>query len=358
LLRDWLGLSYAQIGLLFSAGALSGMILEPVVSFLSNWGSKRWWVIGGALGVASSLVFMATARSFGLMLFAFALYWPSWGAAGGLAEATLIEAAPQQSTRTMTRWTLMASIGDLLSPLTVAAIVALQLGWPGLCWLGAALWLCITLLLLVQHFPHPAHVANGTDDTVQVKVWARLREALRDPLLLRWIVLALIPIMMDEDFLGFVSLYLRDVLHASQAIIGVILTVAMGGTLLGLVALDRLFDKGRIAPRRLLVWLALLTLLGMAGLLATRSIWFAAVSLFVISLGAAGWYPIAKAEAYARQPARSGTVRTVSSLGRPLEVALPGVVGFIAGRFGVLASVGFLGLAPVLILLLVPRPRK
>jgi len=96
----------------------------------------------------------------------------------------------------------------------------------------------------------------------------------------------------------------------------------------------------------------------MIGLLTTRSIWFAAVSHFVISLGAVGWYPIAKAEAYARQPARSGTVRAVASLGRPFEVALPGIVGFIAGHFGVLASVGFLGLAPVLILLLAPRPRK
>jgi hypothetical protein len=39
-------------------------------------------------------------------------------------------------------------------------------------------------------------------------------------------------------------------------------------------------------------------------------------------------------------------------------VALPAIVGFVAGRFGVLAGVGLLGLASVLILLLIPRNRK
>ncbi len=51
-------------------------------------------------------------------------------------------------------------------------------------------------------------------------------------------------------------------------------------------------------------------------------------------------------------------VRAVTDLGRPFEVALPGIVGLVAGRFGVLAGVGLLGLAPVLILLLVPWRTK
>ena len=81
-------------------------------------------------------------------------------------------------------------------------------------------------------------------------------------------------------------------------------------------------------------------------------------ALFTISLGAAGWYPIAKATAYAQLPDRSGTVRAVINLGAPFEMALPGIVGFIAGRFGVLAGVGLLGSAPLLILLLVPKKSK
>jgi hypothetical protein len=74
----------------------------------------------------------------------------------------------------------------------------------------------------------------------------------------------------------------------------------------------------------------------------------------MIGFGASGLYPIAKAEAYARQPGRSGTVRAIINLGAPFEVALPGITGLIAARFGLLASLGFLGLAPLLILILMP----
>jgi len=36
LLRDQLGLSYDQVGLLFSVGALSGMVIEPFINILSD----------------------------------------------------------------------------------------------------------------------------------------------------------------------------------------------------------------------------------------------------------------------------------------------------------------------------------
>jgi len=358
LLRDQLGLSYGQIGLLFSVEALSGMIFSPIISLLSDRGSKRWWVIGGSLGLAISLVVMGSTHNFDLLLAAFALSSPAGSAAVGLSQATLIDAAPQESTKTMTRWTLMGSVGDLLSPLAVATIATLQLGWPALCWLGTAAWLGAALAVGFQRFPRPTGVVDKTETTGDVKLWAGLREALRDPVLLRWAALSLIPTMMDEVFLGFVALYLRDVLHASQVVIGVALTVSMVGSLVGLLTLDRVFRKSRISSVRLLSWLALLSLVGVIGFLVTRSIWLATVTLFVIHLGVAGWYPIAKAQAYDRQPGRSGTVRAVIALGAPFEVALPGLVGFVAGRFGALAGVALLGLGPVLILLLVPKSRR
>src|SRR5215472_15505386 len=110
LLRDQLGLSYGQIGLLFSVEALSGMILSPIISLLSDRGSKRWWVVGGSLGLAISLVLMGSTHNFALLLAAFALSSPAGGAAVGLSQAALIDAAPQESTQTMTRWTLMGSV--------------------------------------------------------------------------------------------------------------------------------------------------------------------------------------------------------------------------------------------------------
>ena len=306
-----------------------------------------------------SFALAASTHSFIVLLLIFAFIYPANGAAVELSEATLIDVAPQDATRTMTRWTAMSSIGDLLSPLTVAAIVALPLrlsAWTVLCWLGATLWLSAAFILWPQRFPRIGHMSEDADSTPPTSTLASLREALHNPLLLRWSILTLIPSMMDEIFLGFAALYLHDVLHASQTVISFVITIHLSGGLLGLLALDRLLKH--IAPQRLFLCLVLVALAGIIGFLSTRSIWIAALSLFVISLGTAGWYPIAKAAAYAQLPGQSGTVRVVVGLGMPFEIALPGIVGFIAGRFGVLAGVGFLGLAPLLMLMVMPWRTK
>lgn len=356
LLRDHLHLSYQQIGLLFTVGALSAMVLEPVISLLSDRGSKRWWVLGGLLGMALSFVLMGRLTQYALLLLAFMLFNPADSAAVGLSQATLIDSAPQEATRSMTRWTLLSSIGDLLSPLVVGAIVAVHLGWSALCWLGAALWLIVALPFWFQRFPRPA-ASDGTGEDAagrKSNIWAGLREGLRDPSLLRWTALSIIPTMVDEVFLGFEALYLHDVLHASQEAVALIVAIQMVGALLALFVLDRFVSSMSIAPSRLLRWLALLTLIGMIAFLTTRSLLIATIALFVISLSAAGWYPIASAQAYERLPGRSGTVRAIGSLGAPFDIALPGIVGLIASRFGLLTGLGFLGLAPILMLLLIP----
>ncbi|TMD68646.1 MAG: MFS transporter [Chloroflexi bacterium] len=161
LLRDQLGLSYDQVGLLFSVGALSGMVIEPFINILSDRTSKRYWVIGGLLALSASFVLAGSSNNFIVLLAAFTLMFPANSAGSGLSEATLIDALPQESMQTMARWTLMASIGDLLSPLTVAAIITLPLvlpTWTTLCWLAAALWLGGALFVWPQRFPSKTHV--------------------------------------------------------------------------------------------------------------------------------------------------------------------------------------------------------
>ncbi|HEX6483497.1 MAG TPA: MFS transporter [Ktedonobacteraceae bacterium] len=354
LLRDQLGLTYAQVGLLFSAGALSSMILDPIINLVSDRSSKRWWILGGLLILAAGYALLGSVRSFGGLLFVFILLYPAGSAAVELSQAALIDSAPNDGAQTMTRWTMMSGIGDLLSPLVVAAFVTLNMGWSALCWLAVGLWLGAAVVIWSQRFPRLTVVTNDDEDAPG-GVLSNLRKALQDPLLLRWSILSILPIMLDEVFIGFAALYMRDVLHASEVVIGLVIVIQMIGSFLGLFVIDRLV--GRVAPQRLLTWSALLALVGVVGLLSLHSIWLAACSLFVIDLGASGLYPIAKAEAYARQPGRSGVVRAVISLGQPFEIVLPGIVGLVASRFGVLAGVGLLGLAPVLVLIVMPRRR-
>ena len=354
LLRDQAMLSYAQIGLLFALSELASALCDPIISLLSDRGSKRWGIISGLVGMSFSFVLIGSAHSFALLLFAFLLSAPCGKAAVGLSQAALIDQAAMSNTRTMTRWVLMGNIGDLLAPLTVTAAAIVGAGWSGLCWLAATLWFAVALAALPQRFPCVQAIANeGVDD--QPGLWAGLRMALRDPVLLRWAALATIPTMMDEVFLSFVALYLHDVLHTSQALIGVIIAIDMAGSLLGTLIVGQIVRHGKVRPQRLLIVLAVVALIGVVGFLTIHSLWIATLMLFISSLGVTGWYPIAKAAAYDRLPGRSGTVLAVVSLGGPFEIALPGIIGFVAGRFGLLTGLGLLGLAPILMLLLAPK---
>ncbi len=357
LLRDRLGLSYTQIGLLFTAAAFAGMLLEPLINLFSDYIPKKPWILWGLLILAVAFGVIGSTTSYALLMLAFVIYWLMGGMVTDLSQATLIDGAPSEGRRTMTRWTLLSGIGDFLAPLVVIVFVALHLGWTELCWLATVCWFGAALLLAPLRFPARAVAAKSDNSATEISLWASLREALHDPLLLRWAALSLIPTMLDEVFLGFVSLYLRDVLHLSVAGIALILTLQMLASFVGLFLLDRLLKGRGLNAVRLLTWLALGTLVGVLGLLFAHALWLVIVSLVVISCSCAGWYPLAKAEAYARRPTSSGVVRTVISLGAPFEMVLPGAIGLISASFGVLVGLGVLGLAPLLMLLLLPYRR-
>src|SRR5450755_1822935 len=79
LLRGQLGLTYEQIGLIFSVAALSGIVFEPPLYLLSDRGSKRWWILGGLLGLTAAYILAGSANSFVLLMVAFALMYPAVG---------------------------------------------------------------------------------------------------------------------------------------------------------------------------------------------------------------------------------------------------------------------------------------
>jgi MFS family permease len=194
------------------------------------------------------------------------------------------------------------------------------------------------------------------DDELAMSIRAALRVALRDTVLLRWTILSMLTNMLDEIFLTFLILYLRDVLRASSLMSGLTIVIGMAGGFLGLFLLDRLL--GRVAPLRLLQIASLLALVGVLGLLLVRTLWLAPLAFFIVSLGSACLYPIVESQAYARLPGRSGMIRFISSLCQPFDIALPAIVGYVAGRFGLLASLIVLGSAPVFFLLLAPGNEK
>ena len=360
LARDRFGMSYEQVGLLFTVGATAALIIEPGVNLASDHVSKRVPILGGMLCLVGAFTLAGLTQSYPLLLLAVALADPAIGAAVGLSQAALVEQRPALATRTLTRWTLLSSVGDLLSSLVVAATATAGGGWMALSLIAATLWLLATLVTIPLPFPPPAFTSDATDDAQLF--WVSLRQAvgsaLRDRVLLRWMGILFMATMVDEVFLGFAGLLLHDRLHASIGATSLLLALGMVGGIMGLFALERILARHpeqRQLGVRLLPWLALLTLAGIAALLLAQTLWLAGAALFAIGLGATGWYPVARAATYDRLPRRAGLARAITGLLMPLELALPAVVGLLAERFSLVVALGVLGLAPVGVLLLTPR---
>lgn len=351
LARHLIPMDYTQIGLLFSVGALASMLLEPLCNLLSDLGSKKYWLLGSLVVLVAGWLLAGSARSFVFLLVSFVLIYPSNDLTVGIAQTALIDENPHDSTRTMTRYTWLSNIGDFLAPVCVTIITVLSLHWDALSWIGAVLWAGMTLLVLSQRFAAPRREATCS---LRQGILAGLREALRDPVLVSWAVLALLPVMLDEVFRAFVILYLQDHLHMSEALTDLLITLETLAGFLGLLILEILLAQ-RMTPRRLLIWSAGGVLLGMLLLLSVPTLVTAALALAVIGAASICWYPLIRAEAYRRLPGRSGTVRALLSLSSPFAVILPSVVGLISGRFGIIAGLSFLGLAPLVLLIVIMR---
>jgi hypothetical protein len=163
--------------------------------------------------------------------------------------------------------------------------------------------------------------------------------------------------MLDEIFLSYVVLYLRDKLHMGTGLIALIVTLQMLASLAGLFWLEHLLKHRHPSIRsttRLLALLCILTLGGVVTLLFSRTLPLTIIALLVISASCTGWYPLAKGEAYASKPDHAAMVNAVISLGAPFEMLLPAAIGLISVNVGIIGGLAVLGTAPILMLIVLP----
>ncbi len=114
------------------------------------------------------------------------LPFPATGTVLGLAQAAMIDLTQANPTCAMMRWDIFGSAGDLIAPLATTIVLALGLGWRGLCWIGASVWLVLASAICCRRFParDPAE-----QDDAAISLLAGFRTALYNPHLLRWGVL-------------------------------------------------------------------------------------------------------------------------------------------------------------------------
>ena len=124
-IRTDLGFSYVQVGLLLGLPGIVNTFIEPVLMLLGDTRYRKHIMLGGGLVIALSLIAIASARSFPLVLFGMVIGFPASGAFVSLSQATLMDINPGREPHMMARWTLAGSLANLIGPLVLAGGFAL-----------------------------------------------------------------------------------------------------------------------------------------------------------------------------------------------------------------------------------------
>jgi len=356
-LRDSLGLTYAQMGLLLGLPAVFGAAVEFFIMLLGDTRLRKKLVVGGGLVLVLASLLLAGAQAFPAALVAFMIYYPASGAFVTLSQATLMDLNPGRQPQMMARWTLFGSAGNLIGPLIAAGLFALGLSWRWNYIYLAALALLLTLLLLPRRFPAHRHTQDDEGSFTLHELRLLLPElwrALKNPQLMRWYILLDLSDLLLDVYISYAALYFADAVGFTPAQVGLMMGALMAAGLAANVALIPLLE--RVPGRRLVRLTALLAGLAYAAWLLVPWIWAKIILAILVRLLTLGWYEVLSGEAYASLPGRSGTVAAIGSLMGLLGGALVWFVGWFAGQASLQAAMWLLLAGPLALLIFMPKP--
>jgi MFS transporter, FSR family, fosmidomycin resistance protein len=350
LIRDDLGLDYAQVGVLLGAPNFIANCIEPALGILGDVWRRRALILGGGLVFTAALLLTAWSPSFLALLVALILFSPASGAFVSLAQATLMDVDPARHEQNMARWTFAGSVGVVAGPLALGAAAWLGAGWRGL--FAALAGLSLALVLVAWRLPFPAPAAAEAGMTFRGGVANAIR-ALRRGETLRWLTLLEFSDLMLDVLLGFLALYFVDVVHVSEAEAGVAVAVWTSVGLLGDFLLIPLLE--RMPGLRYLRFSALMELLLFPAFLLAPGYAPKLVALALLGLFNAGWYAILKGGLYTSLPGQSGTVMALGNVFGLAGSLIPLGLGALAERFTLGPTLWLLLLGPVALLVGLPR---
>jgi FSR family fosmidomycin resistance protein-like MFS transporter len=355
LIRTDLGLTYFQIGLLMSVPGLVSSLVEPVLGVLGDvW--KRWLIIiAGGLAFTVGLVVIGMSPGFIVLLGGSMLLYPASGAFVSLSQATLMDQDPSRHEQLMARWTLAGSIGVVAGPLLLGVAVVAGLGWRGLHLAFGFVALSLTVLVWRQPLlrrngaPHPA----GRPPANLGHGLLRALRALRRREVLRWLVLLQFSDFMLDILLGFLALYFVDIAGVSEGLAGTAVAVWAGVGLLGDALIIPLLE--RVRGLTYLRYSSLVMLGLFPAFLLAPSYGLKLVLLGLMALGNSGWYAILQGRLYSSLPGQSGSVMAIGNVFGLAVFWIPGLLGWVAQRFGLPVTMWLLLLGPLALLIGVPR---
>src|SRR6266513_569457 len=325
---------------------------------------RRLVILGGGIAFVFTLLAVASARSFAVLLAAFVAFYPASGAFVSLTQAEIMDAWPHRQAQLMARWDLAGAAGAVAGPLLLTAVLASGGSWRAGYLVLAGISALVWLGALLRGRPRPdgrtaAAQAAETEEEEQRPWTARFAEigtALRDWGTLRWLLLIEVADLLVDVFTGFLALYLVDVAHLTPAVAALAIAVRLGAALAGDAALIVILE--RVSGLTVLrVSAAAAALLYPAFLLVPGVVPKLAV-LAVLSAATAPWYPVLQARLYGSLPGRSSVAVTLSSAAGLAGGLGPLAVGLAAQGLGLSWALAGLAVVPVAVLLIPGRARR
>jgi FSR family fosmidomycin resistance protein-like MFS transporter len=220
-----------------------------------------------------------------------------------------------------------------------------------------ALFAVVALLiaLFVRRIPIHSGSAHVTSSDFIANFKAGIRRAIRAASrmeVLRWLVLLEFSDLMLDVLLGFLALYLVDVVKVSPAQASLAVGVWAGVGLLGDLLLIPLLDRvSGLVYLQISAFLELI--LYIAFLLGDH--WVVKLgALALLGLFNSGWYAILQARLYSSMPGQSGTALAAKNLSGLVGSLLPIALGWLAKEYNLQLSMWLLLLGPIALLLGLP----
>lgn len=337
--------------LVFAVPLLLSALIEAALSLWSERAPRRCSVRLGLCVLSAALALCALTESGWMLALGLALAGASSGLACAAAQAELVQSFPGGPERAMARWVLFGALGDVSTPLLVAAL--LHVGGSYRTALGvAAAWALCVLLAASGPEAAPADALGQPGNTdEEVPSWQALRAGARDARLWIWLLGAGVCTLLDEIVLALAALRLGSELQFSEAAAAACATGLSAGAVLGAWATDRLLAKARSSA--LLVASAALCLCALGIVVLASSLAWIGLGLALLGLAAAPQYALLKARAYAALPGHPGVVNALSQVFVLLDIAGPLALGALADAHGLALALACLALQPLTVLVLV-----
>lgn len=319
-IRATLRLSYVQVSLLSLALNYVAAVIEPIAGLLIDIWKRPWLMAGGAAVIGLATAVMGAAPTFAILVLGFGLYGIGSGPLAHTADVVMVEAYPNAPSRIYARSTVIDTFGALLAPLLVSITLWLNLSWR---WLMIGLGLSglvYAILILRTRFPRPL---NGGDEEEALSIRQVMKKNLKAVLANRnariWLLFLFVH-EVSEAPVQFTTIWLREQVGMSQALIGIYVALEMAVGIISLLYLDRWL--ARTSQRRIIRLAAL-------GVMVLYPAWLFlpgigtrfALALPLYFLTAVFW-PIGKSQSLASIPGKGGAVSAIHSLTALVPVAL------------------------------------